>query len=48
MFDAGSKKLIWRSSASDTLSGNPEKNTKNLDKGVQNMFSHYPPSPSKG
>jgi len=48
MFDAGSKNLIWRSSASDTLSGNPEKNTKNLDKGVQKMFSHYPPSPSKG
>jgi uncharacterized protein DUF4136 len=48
MFDAGSKNLIWRGSASDTLSGNPEKNTKNLDKGVQKMFSHFPPSPSKG
>jgi hypothetical protein len=48
MFDAGSNNLIWRGSASDTLSGNPEKNTKNLDKGVQKMFSHYPPSTSKG
>ena len=48
MFDAGSKNLIWRGSASDTLSGNPEKNTKNLAKGVQKMFSHFPPSPSKG
>jgi len=48
MFDAGSKNLIWRASASDTLSGNPEKNTKNLDKGVQKMFSHFPPSASKG
>ena len=48
MFDAGSKNLIWRGAASDTLSGNPEKNTKNLDKGVQKMFSHFPPSPSKG
>ncbi len=48
MFDAGSKNLIWRGSASDTLSGNPEKNTKNLDKGVQKMFSHFSPSPSKG
>jgi len=48
MFDASSKNLIWRASASDTLSGNPEKNTKNLDKGVQKMFSHFPPSPSKG
>ena len=48
MFDAGSKNLIWRGSASDTLSGNPEKNTKNLGKGVQKMFSHFPPSPSTG
>jgi len=48
MFDAGSKNLIWRASASDTLSGNPEKNTKNLDKGVQKMFSHFPPSSHKG
>jgi hypothetical protein len=48
MFDAGSTNLIWRASASDTLSGNPEKNTKNLNKGVQKMFSHFPPSVSKG
>ncbi len=48
IFDAGSKNLIWRASASDTLSDNPEKNTKNLDKGVQKMFSHFPPSVSKG
>jgi hypothetical protein len=48
MFDASSKNLIWRASASNTLSGNPEKNTKNLDKGVQKMFSHFPPSTSKG
>src|SRR5258705_12957505 len=45
--DAGSKNLVWRASASDTLSGNPEKNTKNLDKGVQKMLSHFPPSTSK-
>jgi hypothetical protein len=48
MFDAGSKNLIWRASASNTLSGSPEKNTKNLDKDVQKMFSHFPPSVSKG
>ena len=48
MFDRSSRNLIWRASASDTLSGNPEKNTKNLNKGVQKMFSHFPPSPSKG
>ena len=48
MFDPGSNNLLWRGSASDTLSGNPEKNTKNLDKGVQKMFAHYPPSAAKG
>jgi hypothetical protein len=48
MFDAGSKNLIWRASTSNTLSGNSEKNTKNLNKGVQKMFSHFPPLASKG
>jgi hypothetical protein len=48
MFDRSSKNLIWHASASDTLSGSPEKNTRNLDKDVQKMFSHFPPSVSKG
>jgi hypothetical protein len=44
MFDAHTKKLIWRGSASDTLSDKSDKNIKNLDKGVQKMFDHFPPS----
>jgi hypothetical protein len=43
LFDANSKKLIWRGSASDTLSNKSDKNIKNLDKGVQKMFQHFPP-----
>ena len=43
LFDAKSKNLVWRGSSSDTLSNNADKNTKNLDKGVQKMFSHFPP-----
>ena len=43
LFDAKTKTLLWRSSASDTLSNNAQKNTKNLDKGVQKMFAHFPP-----
>jgi len=43
LFDAKAKNLIWRGSSSDTLSNNADKNTKNLDKGVQKMFSHFPP-----
>jgi len=46
LFDAKTEKLIWRSSSSDTLSDNPDKNTKNLDKGVNKMFQHFPPAPS--
>src|SRR5579863_4589626 len=47
LFDANSKNLIWRGSASDTLSNKSEKNIKNLDKGVQKMFDHFPPGASK-
>jgi hypothetical protein len=47
LFDAKTKKLIWRSSSSDTLSDKADKNTKNLDKGVNKMFQHFPPAPSR-
>ena len=47
LFDANSKKLIWRGSSSDTLSDKSDKNIKNLDKGVQKMFDHFPPEAKK-
>jgi hypothetical protein len=47
LFDANSKNLIWRASASDTLSDKSETNIKNLDKGVQKMFDHFPPGGNK-
>jgi len=47
LFDAHSKNLIWRGSASDTLSDKSEKNIKNFDKGVEKMFDHFPPGPKK-
>src|SRR5262249_17722201 len=47
MFDAQTKKLIWRGSSSDTLSSKPDKNIKNLDKGVQKMFKNFPPEEKK-
>ena len=46
LFDAKTEKLIWRSSSSDTLSDKADKNTKSLDKGVNKMFQHFPPTPS--
>jgi hypothetical protein len=47
LFDTKTKNLIWRGSSSDTLSNNSDKNIKNLDKGVQKMFAHFPPGAAK-
>jgi hypothetical protein len=47
LFDANTKTLLWRGSSSDTLSDKSDKNIKNLDKGVQKMFDHFPPGPKK-
>jgi Domain of unknown function (DUF4136) len=47
LFDAKSKKLLWRGSSSDTLSNNSDKNIKNLDKGVEKMFQKFPPGAPK-
>ena len=43
MFDAHSKQLVWRASASSDLSGDPSKDTKKLDKDVDKMFKQFPP-----
>jgi hypothetical protein len=43
LFDAHSKKLLWRGTSSDTLSNNSDKNIKNLNKGVEKMFRQFPP-----
>jgi uncharacterized protein DUF4136 len=45
--DAKTKKLLWLGSASDTLSDNPEKNTKTIDKALDKMFKKFPPPPGK-
>src|SRR5260221_3195134 len=47
LFDAKTKDLVWRGSSSDTLSDKPDKTSKNLDKGVQKMFEHFPPGAKK-
>jgi hypothetical protein len=48
LFDANTKKLIWRGSSSDTLSDKSDKNIKNLNKGVEKMFDRFPPDTRKG
>ena len=42
LFDTNTKKLIWRGSASDTLSDKSDKNIKNFNSDVQRMFDHFP------
>jgi Domain of unknown function (DUF4136) len=44
LFDSKTKTLIWRGSASDTLSDKSDKNIKHLDKVVDKLFEHFPPS----
>jgi Domain of unknown function (DUF4136) len=47
LFDSNTKKLIWRGSASDTLSDKSDKNIKNLNKGVEKLFDRFPPDAKK-
>lgn len=43
VFDAKTKKLMWRGSANDTLSDKADTNIKKLHKALQKMFQHFPP-----
>jgi hypothetical protein len=43
LYDAQNHQLIWRGVSSETLTNNPEKNEKKLDKAVDKMFDHFPP-----
>ncbi len=44
LWDAQTKKLIWRGVGSDTLSDNPQNNAQKIDKVTEDMFKRYPPS----
>lgn len=43
LYDVHNKQLIWRGVSQDTLSENPEKNEKKLEKSVSKMLEHFPP-----
>ena len=45
--DAKNKQLLWRGSATDTISDNSNKNINNLDKAVTKLFKNYPPTQKK-
>jgi hypothetical protein len=48
LFDAKAKNLVWRGSATDTLSSNSDKNIKKLKRSVRKLFERFPPQPSPG
>jgi len=43
MYDTHEHKLIWRGTATDTLSNNPDKNTGKVDKAIDKMLAKFPP-----
>ena len=47
IFDAQTKKVVWHGVSNDTLTGNPDKNEKKLEKDVEELFKKFPP-PDKG
>jgi hypothetical protein len=47
LFDAKTKTLVWRGVSSGMLSDKSDKNIKNLNRGVQKMFQHFPPDALK-
>ncbi len=47
IFWAEDKQLIWRGTVTGTVSDDPKKNEKNINKGIVKLFEKYPPSPEK-
>ena len=47
IWDARTKQLVWRGTATDTVNDNPEKNDKHLKKAMEKMFRKYPPEMKK-
>jgi hypothetical protein len=47
IFNAKTKALLFRGTASDELSNKPEKNQKKLDKATTKMFKNFPPGSEK-
>jgi hypothetical protein len=43
LYDATTKKMVWRGVATATVSSKPEKNAEKIDKSLMKMFARYPP-----
>jgi len=42
--DYKAKQFLWRGTATDTLSNDPQKNNKKIDKALTKMFQKFPPA----
>jgi hypothetical protein len=47
LFDSRTKKLIWRGTSRNTLSGKLTDDDKKLKRDVNRLFTHFPPKPEK-
>ena len=43
LYDATTRKMVWRGVATATVSSKPEKNAAKIDKSLMKMFERYPP-----
>ena len=41
--NAQTRQLLWRGTATDTLSDKPDKNSQKIEKAVTKLFKQYPP-----
>jgi len=43
LYDASTKKMVWRGVATSSVSSRPSRNTRRLDRAITRMFERYPP-----
>jgi hypothetical protein len=43
LYDATTRKMVWRGVATAAVSSKPEKNAEKIDKSLMKMFARYPP-----
>lgn len=46
LYDANTKKMVWRGVSTSTVSSKQQKNTEKIDKALAKMFERYPPGAS--
>ena len=44
IWEAEQKELVWRGVVSDAVSGNPDRNTARINRGISRVFERFPPA----